>query len=189
MNQDIGRKTLSGLSFLFSKLPKTEKWLHIVVMSWVIFQIATSFEMHVHADTTHSQIALIDDIHIYGGLILLLVSMVFFVLVINRRHFSDLYPWAYGQFDTIKQDIRALLKWKLPEAHPGGLAATVEGLGLLALLLALFTGSWWFILFSKGSTLAPDFLSMHKTAVGAIEAYVYGHGLFALLHLLTWWRR
>ncbi|MDD1793185.1 hypothetical protein L4D06_05745 [Enterovibrio makurazakiensis] len=189
MNHDVGNKTLRGLSYLFSQLPKSEKWLHMLTMTWVIYQIATSFGMHVHGDTTHTQITLVDELHMYGGLGLMFVSLIFFIVVINRRHLSDLYPWAYGRFAAIQQDIRALVKWHLPEPQHGGLAATVEGLGLLALFLAIFTGSWWFVLFAKGSTLAPDFLSIHKAAVGAIEAYIYGHGLFALLHLATWWRR
>ncbi|WP_345197260.1 hypothetical protein [Kistimonas scapharcae] len=35
---------------------------------------------------------------------------------------------------------------------------------------------------------APLLLSIHKTSVGAIECYFYGHGGFALLHLVSWWR-
>ncbi|MEZ8140591.1 hypothetical protein A1OO_13530 [Enterovibrio norvegicus FF-33] len=188
MTHHVGGKTLKGLSFLFSQLPKSEKWLHMLTMTWVLFQLGTSFGMHVHADTTEVQLTWIDKSHMYGGLGLLVVATLFFIIVLNRRSMADLYPWVSGDFKSIKEDIGSLFKWHLPEPRAGGLAATVEGLGLLALLLAVFTGTLWFGFFTFGSAIAPDFLSIHKTAVGAIEAYIYGHGLFALLHLLTWWQ-
>ncbi|KKD60246.1 hypothetical protein RN22_11840 [Grimontia sp. AD028] len=189
MHVQTPNKTLRGLSFLFSRLPSAEKWLHFTTISWVIFQLLTSAGMHVSKDATVYHLTLIDHIHMYGGIGLLLFSMVFFVTVVNRRPITDMYPWLFGNFTVIKADLLILRTGRLPEPKPAGLAAMVEGLGLLALMLATVTGTLWAIAMLMENPLSPDFLAIHKTAVGAIEAYIWGHGLFALLHLIIWWRR
>lgn len=157
-------------------------------MSWVIWQLATSLGMHIHGSTLAFQFTTIDKLHIYGGVSLFIPAVIFFVITIHRRHVSDLYPWLKGNFNQLKEDVQTLASLKLPEAFPGGLAATIEGLGLLALLLAVITGLLWFITITFISPTAPSLLEVHKTSVGAIEWYFYGHGSFALLHLLSWWR-
>ena len=187
MSQAVIQKTRQGLSFLFLHLPKPEKWLHLLVLTWVLWQLLMSFGMHVHSDTPFNQITLIDKLHIYGGLGLFPLAIIFFAIILHRRKLADLYPWLQMDFRGIKADIQTLCTRKLPEAAPGGLAATVEGLGLLALLLALVTGFLWYCAISLGVTDAPQLLQIHKTCVGAIELYFYGHSTFALLHLLTWW--
>ena len=186
-HQHIIQKARKGVSFLFIHLPKTEKWLHVLVLSWVLWQLLLSFGMHVHANTPLAAITVIDKLHIYGGLGLLVLTVIFFSIVISRRKVADLYPWLSGNLTGLKADISTLLSRKLPEAAPGGLAATIEGLGLLALLLAVFTGLLWYSAISLGLSISPDLLAIHKTSVGAIEVYFYGHGTFAFLHLLTWW--
>ncbi|MBV7296432.1 hypothetical protein KU854_00840 [Enterovibrio sp. NIFS-20-8] len=187
--KNSSNKALQGLSYLFSHLPSAEKWLHFTTICWVLLQLLTSSGMHVKGDTTAAGLTWIDYTHMYGGLGLLMFATVFFVVVLSRRKVTDLYPWLSGNVGRIIEDIKVLLTFKLPEARPAGLAATIEGLGLLALLLAAVTGTLWMISFLSNNTSDPDFLAIHKTAVGAIEAYVWGHGLFALFHLLTWWRR
>lgn len=187
--EKVSDKTLRGLSFLFAHLPSAEKWLHFTTIAWVLFQIITSSGMHVKGTTTAAEMSWVDYTHAYGGLGLLLLATVFFLVVLSRRSVADLYPWLSGNWLVIKEDLQTLLKLRLPEARPSGLAATVEGLGLLALLLATVTGCLWMIAFLSTGASNPDFLAIHKTSVGAIEAYVWGHGLFALFHLLLWWRR
>jgi hypothetical protein len=183
----IIKKSHKGISFLFIHLPKTEKWLHALILFWVLWQILLSFGMDIHSNTPLSHITIIDKLHIYGGLALFLVAAGFFSVVLYRRKMADLYPWLKGDLRGLKNDLHTLLSRQLPEAAPGGLAATIEGLGLLALLLAVTTGLLWYSAISLGLTIAPELLAIHKTSVGAIELYFYGHGTFALLHLITWW--
>lgn len=183
------KKAHSGLSYLFFNLPKTEKLFHLLIVLWVVWQLATSFGMHVHGDTLLSQITLIDNLHIYGGLGLFIFAILFFTLVLHRRKTADLYPWLHGHWTQLNADCRTLLGRQLPEPSAGGLAATVEGLGLLALLLAVVTGSLWFVAINNHFDIAPTLLKIHKTSVGAIELYFYGHFAFAMLHLINWWRK
>ncbi len=177
-----------GISFIFRQLPATERWLHALVMLWVVWQLVTSLGMHIHGNTTAAQYSIIGWLHIYGGMGLFLPAVTFFAIVLYRRRVNDLFPWLKGNLGQITADLKMLKSLKLPKANAGGLAATVEGLGLLALLLALCTGLLWFIVSTISSASAPLLLEIHKTSVGAIELYFYGHGAFALLHFIVWWR-
>ena len=178
-----------GVHALFERLPHSEKILHLLVMLWVLMQIITSNFMHVHSDTPWADINVVSHIHAYGGLLLFPITLLFSWKIIKRRKISDIYPWLHKDISEIKKDIKTLSTFSLPEVRPGGLAATIEGLGLLALLLALVTGAMWYISASNGSlSFSPQLLEIHKTSVGLIEAYFYGHGLFGLLHLVVWWR-
>ncbi|MDD1779899.1 cytochrome b/b6 domain-containing protein [Enterovibrio sp. ZSDZ35] len=188
MKSVSNKSVWKGLSYLFSNLPKVEKWFHFVVVAWVIAQLLSSFGMHVHGDTPASALTLVDKFHMYSGIALAPISLIFFTLILKRRTIATMYPWLFMDFAVIKQDIQSLFKLQLPDARPKGLAATVEGLGLLALLLAIATGLLWYVFFTRDGS-APFLLSIHKTAVGAIEAYFYGHAIFALLHLINWMRK
>ncbi|MEC4724375.1 hypothetical protein HWQ46_02280 [Shewanella sp. D64] len=185
--QQVIKKARKGISFLFAHLPKTEKWLHALILFWVLWQLLLSFGMHIQGDTPFGKITVIDKLHIYGGLGLFILTIIFFSTLLNRRKVADLYPWLSGNLHGLKSDLHTLLSRRLPDPTPGGLAATIEGLGLLALLLAVFTGLLWYSSISLGLSISPDLLAIHKTCVGAIELYFYGHGTFAFLHLLTWW--
>ncbi|MGF1688867.1 cytochrome b/b6 domain-containing protein [Photobacterium japonica] len=176
-----------GVGALFAELPTSEKVLHGLSLVWVLLQIISSNFMHVHADTLWGNINLMAKFHVYSGLCLLPITLVFVYHVIKRRTIADMYPWLFGHFSQIKKDINVLRTLRLPESHPAGLAATVEGLGLLALLLALVTGTLWYLGASNAGT-SPQLLEIHKTSVGLIEAYFYAHGAMGLLHLLQWWR-
>ena len=183
-----GKSFSQGVSYLFHRLPASEVWLHAIVMSVVLLQIFSSFFMHVHGDTGLAALTAVDWYHITAGLGLVLLTPVFMALLLKRRHWQDLYPWMRGDFTQIKMDISTLVSKHLPDAKPAGLAATVEGLGLLALLLALISGASWLAGLYSGWSFTPALLELHKTLVGLIEAYVYGHGGFALLHLVVWLR-
>ena len=176
-----------GVDELFAALPKSEKVLHALILIWVLVQIITSNFMHVHTTTQWDTINLVAKYHVYAGLLLVPIALVFFYKILMRRKIADMYPWLCGNFTQIKKDIKTLCSFKLLEPHPSGVAATVEGLGLLALLLALVTGAAWYIGASTSGT-SPDLLEIHKTSVGLIETYFYAHGGMALLHYIHWWR-
>jgi hypothetical protein len=177
-------KIHNAFNYLFKDLPTSEKVLHHAIILWVLLQIISSSFMHIRRDTLWSDINWVSQLHIYSGLVLLFVSILFFIKVINRRKATDIYPWIYKNVNVITEDIKTLLTFRLPETRPAGLAATIEGLGLLALLLAVTTGMLWYL--SVGySDLTPLLLKTHKTSVGLIEIYFYGHGLFGLLHLIN----
>ncbi|MGR5235654.1 cytochrome b/b6 domain-containing protein [Vibrio alfacsensis] len=184
----MNSKLKLGLKSLFGTLPNIERYLHFAVLFWVLLQLLSSSLMHVHGDTELNQISDLAFIHIYSGLVLLPVSLIFATKVIMRRKIQDLYPWLSGHYQVIKEDAESLLKLDLPEAKPSGLAATIEGLGILALILAVVTGSVWYLtVFTSGPS--EWLLSIHKLSVTFIQIYFFGHALFAMLHLAQWWRK
>ena len=184
----IKQKFATGIAVLFAHLPSAEKTLHFIVIFWVLWQLISSSLMHVDGDTLWPQIELLAKIHAFSGVGLMVIALVFFIKVVTRRKLTDLYPWLYRNFSVIKADLYCLARLQLPEPKPAGLAATVEGLGLLALLLAVCSGFIWLLVaYFYGS--AALLLDVHKTSVGAIEAYFYAHGGLAILHFIVWWRK
>ncbi|TEW55562.1 hypothetical protein E2R68_04020 [Psychromonas sp. RZ22] len=173
------RKTFNAL---FENLPTSEKILHLTVVIWVSLQIISSYFMHVHSTTLWADINLMSQFHVYSGLLLFVITSIFFMKILNRRKAKDIYPWLYKDFDGIKQDSKTLMAFRLPTSRPGGLAATVEGLGCIALMIALLTGIVWYVTVGNG-VLSPVLLKTHKVSVGLIEAYFYGHAFFGFLHL------
>ncbi|NLS12012.1 hypothetical protein HGP28_03785 [Vibrio sp. SM6] len=178
----------NAVNALFISLPIVEKTLHFLIALWVILQLLSSAGMHIHSDTAEMDWRWIDRLHMYSGLSLLPIAVLFFVVVLRRRGAADLYPWRFSHWRQIKSDLVQLRRRQLPPPKPSGLAATVEGLGLFALLLAVFSGTSWYLAQAFGLSFSSTLLSLHKSLVGLIELYFYGHTGFALLHLMQFWR-
>lgn len=101
------------------------------------------------------------------------------------RHF---YPYLWGDLSQIKQDVAQLIKFKLSESSPRGLATSAQGLGLGAMLIVIGSGLTWFFLWLQGAAVANEALQIHKTLTGLIEVYIFGHGLMGLVHFVLWYR-
>ncbi len=172
-----------ALKQLFDAIPALERTLHALVIVWVALQIISSSYMHIHHLQDWQNANLISQVHVYGGLMLGVISVLFTIKTIARRGFADLFPWLKGDFSVIIVDLKTLMTFRLPIAKPRGLAAAIEGLGLSALLIAVATGAMWFISVQSHTEIS-GLLGLHKSSVGLIETYFYGHGLFAILHLL-----
>ncbi|UJF20259.1 cytochrome b/b6 domain-containing protein (plasmid) [Vibrio sp. SS-MA-C1-2] len=183
MNQYI-----SAIKRVFSTLPKVEQILHGLTVLWVLIQILSSGLMHINHHAIWADISTLSLIHIYSGILLLPICLLFVFIIIKRRTCKDLYPWGFKYFYQLKVDLLILKQCKLPQPSPSGLAATVEGFGLLALLSSLLTGVAWFVAIKAGLD-ASFFLTIHKTTVGLIETYFYAHGLMGVLHILVETRR
>lgn len=108
------------------------------------------------------------------------------MLCFNQRGFRYFYPYLWGDFKQIKEDINSLLAKKLPDSSPKGLAATVQGLGLGALSIVILSGIAWFILWLQQSPLALEARSIHKSLTILIEIYIYGHGGLGIIHFIIW---
>lgn len=93
-----------------------------------------------------------------------------------------------GRFSQISTDIKMLIKFKLPDSSPKGLATSIQGLGLGALTLVVLSGITWFILWLQYSSFANETKNIHKTLTGLIEAYIIGHGAMGLLHFILWYK-
>ncbi|WP_318591349.1 hypothetical protein, partial [Enterobacter kobei] len=89
-------------------------------------------------------------------------------------------------FGTRRYSDDAYISFRLPEAHAGGIAALVQGLGVLALLGVALCGGFWFALNTALGTspvLTETVLHVHKFLTVFIETYFWAHGAMGLLHI------
>ncbi|CUS41336.1 hypothetical protein MGWOODY_Tha854 [hydrothermal vent metagenome] len=78
------------------------------------------------------------------------------------------------------------MKFKLPEASDYGIAGSIQGLGLGALFLVLFTGLLWFITWNANLSWSHDIEDVHKLLTGLVQAYMIGHGVMGVLHIFVY---
>lgn len=100
------------------------------------------------------------------------------------RGFTYYFSWVGLDFSGIKQDIKTLTSFRLPDAHSGGIASTIQGFGVLALLIVALSGGLWFLLNTMQSNLAETVIHWHKFFTTFIEVYFYAHGAMGVLHIL-----
>ncbi|KXS38912.1 cytochrome b/b6 domain-containing protein [Modicisalibacter sp. 'Wilcox'] len=159
---------------------------HLTVLSMVIGQIILSnFMGFTRTGEVASQLPERYGtwLHIGMGLLLVPISLIFLFAVIRHRGLRYYFPWLVGNVAPLMADLRTLLRLRMPEPGPGGLAAIMHGLGLGALLLVVFSGFTWFISWSYHLPWAPQAGSVHALLTGLIEAYIIGHGAMGILHI------
>ena len=160
--------------------------LHVAVIILVLSQIVISNFMSISDTGKISS----DSIEFYGtwlhilvGILIIPVSFAFVTVVIKEHGFKHYYPYLVGIFSQLISDIQQLMKFKLPESSPHGLASIVQGLGLGALLLVAFSGLSWFLAWSFNLPWANDVKEIHMFFTGLIQAYLIGHGFVGILHV------
>lgn len=179
----------SAWTFLGIYQTKFVRIVHFLIILFVITQIITSNWMEI------SKNGIIDHqsynfyftwSHILIGISLLFLSLMLVVNCFYTKGVRYFFPYLWGDTKHIESDIRTLIKRKLPDMKPRGLAATVEGLGLGALLLVVLSGTLWFILWLFHSPYTYDVMQTHKSLTGLIEVYIVGHGFMGILHFISW---
>jgi len=171
--------------FLALTQPLFLRYLHGIIAVLVLSQIITSIGIFfTPSDGLYGTFTLM---HISTGLLLLVLSFVLVIYCFKYRGLQHYYPYIWGDFSQIRQDIRILLARELPEASPRGLATSVQGLGLGALVLVVLSGFFWFMLWVIDSSFAPVVREWHKGLTGLIEVYLVGHGVMGLLHFSCWY--
>lgn len=123
-------------------------------------------------------------LHIVTGILLIPIAITFLVVELRRYGFKHFFPYLSGEFTQLGDDIRTLLKFRLPEPASYGIAAIIQGLGLGAIFLVLSTGSLWFIAWNADLSWAHDVKELHELFTGLVEAYVIGHGGMGVLHII-----
>lgn len=179
--------------FLALNQPLFLRCLHIVIAVLIISQILSSNGMAftptdqlVNTTMPHFYTLL----HISVGLTIFALSVLLIGYCLRRRGCRYFYPYLWGDISQLQQDIRTLLRHKLPEAEPKGLATSVQGLGLGALSLVVLSGAGWFFLWQLDSPLASTVKDWHEVLTGLIEVYLVAHGGMGMLHFAMWyWER
>ncbi len=158
--------------------------LHIIVAFLILSQIINSNFTETEALTESGLKGIITWLHIISGFGLIACGFIMLGWMLSQRGFTYYYAWLTLDFEGIKQDIKMLMKFRLPDAHIGGIASTIQGLGVLALLGVALSGGLWFWLNTIQSDLADTVIHWHKFLTTFIEIYFYAHGAMGILHLL-----
>ena len=175
-----------ALEYLGERQPPVVRNLHITILCLVLSQIIVSNFMGFtdNGEVSKKTIEYYGTwIHICTGLSLLPIAFVFIYVELKRHGIKYFFPYFYGNFSQLKEDLKQLKQFELPEPSAYGMAAIVQGLGLGALTLVILSGSTWFISWIYMAPWADSIKELHKLLTRLIEAYVVGHGGMGLLHL------
>ncbi|GAB6905708.1 conserved membrane hypothetical protein [Desulfosarcina cetonica] len=171
--------------------PVFTRVLHLAILLLTISQLITSDFVDIEAANLTGGglvLGLGTWAHVAPGLILVVITSVFTLIVLVRHGLKYFFPYVWGEFSPLTADVKQLVAFKLPDIAPGGIAAIVQGLGLGAMALTLASGLMWFLLMRTGSGMAHTAIEAHETFTGLVVAYLIGHGGIGILHMIPWIR-
>jgi cytochrome b561 len=161
-------------------------FLHLAILALVISQIIVSNFMDFNdaGEISNDSMEFYGTwLHIITGLSIIPLALLFLGVVLKQRGFKYYFPYLTGDFSQLEKDINQLIKLQLPEPCAYGIAAIVQGLGLGALLLVLFSGLTWFLSWRYNLPWSDDVKEIHETLTGLLQAYLIGHGSMGVLHI------
>lgn len=165
----------------FKRLSKQSYRLHLAVACLVLAQIISSSYIHPRSITGLNSLGWI---HILGGLALLVLGTAFTKHLIAWRKLAYFYPYLFGLFQALINDLKLLFKAKLPKSKPGGIVAIIQGFGLIAFWLVVLSGTLWFVSWDLELSFSHTLKHWHEKLTLLIEIYLYGHGAMAIIHTL-----
>lgn len=160
--------------------------LHILVAVLVLVQIINSNFTESEALHESGLNGIVTWMHIISGSGLIFCGIAMMAWMLTQRGCKYYFAWLALDFRGIVDDIRTLSLRQLPDAHAGGMAATVQGLGVLALLGVALCGAAWFVLnatLGPVSSVTESALHLHKFLTVFIETYFWAHGFIDLVHM------
>lgn len=161
--------------------------LHIVVAVLVLAQIINSNLTEREALGMLSLTGIVTWLHIITGFGLIVCGFVMLYWMLTQRGFRYYYSWMIFDFQGFMADFRTLSQFRLPEAHSGGIAAAVQGLGVFSLLGVAACGGLWFFLnalYGPDAAMTNEVMHLHKFLTVFIETYFWAHGVMGIIHIL-----
>lgn len=134
------------------------------------------------------------EIHEYAGLAALAFALLFWLLLLVRRHGTDaaaLLPWFRARHRAaLGRDLarhwHALRSLRLPHyVEHSPLPSAIHGLGLLLMSAMALLGAIWFVadIFGAGRDPAVHLaIEAHELLANLVWAYLIGHAALAVLH-------
>jgi hypothetical protein len=152
----------------------------------VLLQIVNSNLTESEALSGFSLTGIVTWFHVISGLALIVLGIIMLGWMLKQRGFRYYFAWLALDFKGVIEDVKVLFSFRLPEAHAGGIAALIQGLGVVALLGVALCGGLWFALnsfYGPSSALAESVLHFHKFLTVFIETYFWAHGAMGLIHI------
>jgi hypothetical protein len=125
-------------------------------------------------------------LHVGLGWAALGLGLLYLAVCARGGRWRTYFPWACGQMEAVRRDLAGVFRGEVPSVEGGGLFALIEGLLLLALVVAGLTGALWF--FTEGTSAAVGWRAWHIGAARAAVALLVLHVVSVSLHLLDFVR-
>lgn len=174
-------------TYLLKRFPPVIAPLHYAVLSLVIIQALLSNFIQINKEQQVSG-SLLDQYatwtHISLGTVTFFVTLVFVYTEIKKHGLAHFYPYIYGDFSKINSGIKRILNRQFPYLEPRGIPATVEGMGMGALLLTTLSGVTWLILWINNIPYAQYAKEFHEYAAILMVTYLVGHGTVGIIHIM-----
>lgn len=124
----------------------------------------------------------LDYAHVGLGVLGLLLACTYAATCGRAGRWRLYFPFLAGGMGAVARDLGGLVRGRIPSAEGGGLFALVEGLLLVALLIAAATGAAWFFL--QGTAEALDWRQWHLYAARVLTGLIVVHVVSVSLHLV-----
>lgn len=160
--------------------------LHFAIAILILSQIINSNLVSTDALDETGTDNIVTWFHILSGAGLIVLGILLMLWMLHKRGVRYYYSWLFLDFSGIKYDINTLKRFSLPDAHHGGIASTIQGLGVLALLAVSLSGALWFVCdyFSILTVANTDLIiTLHRFLTSFIEVYFFAHGAMGILHM------
>ena len=158
---------------------------HAVVAVLATWLVATSPWVAMLAKVPKNA-GLFDYAHIVAGFLAMLVGVSYTIMCVRDGGWRIYFPWASGHGGAVTRDLAGLLRGRMPSAEGGGLFAMIEGLLLVALLVAAVSGAAWVL--NQGTDLAMAWRDHHILAARTFTGLLVLHVLAVASHLLDFVR-
>jgi hypothetical protein len=124
--------------------------------------------------------------HVAVGVAALAIGLLYAAAVAQGGRWREYFPYLGGDLGAVGRDLAGILRGRLPTVEGGGLLPMIEGLLLLAFLLAGLTGAAWLLV--PGTDTAAALREAHIVAGRACAALALLHCAGVALHLLDFVR-
>ena len=124
----------------------------------------------------------LDYTHVALGFAALLLGAAYTAACLRRGRRPLYFPWSPAGLRVVVEDLRGLLRGRIPAAEGGGLIGFIEGLLLLALAATAVTGAAWFAV--GGTDAALEWRGHHLVAARSFIGLLVLHVVTVSLHLL-----
>ena len=161
---------------LFQPLPL--RIIHLLLVFFVLFELVTIGLTDIFPGAFFY--------HKLGGGILCALVIVMLAYCFKLRGIKYYYPYFWGDFAQLKSDFAQSLKLKIVPLRPRGFAASVRGLGLLALVLTLSFGVFTVLLWKAGSAYAGVASEIHGACASLLVIYLICHASMAIVRFVIW---
>ena len=154
---------------LFQPLPL--RIIHLLVVFFVVLEFILIGLKDVFPSAIHY--------HKFVGVGLCALAIIMLTYCFILRGVKYFYPYLWGDLTQLKSDMAQSLKFKIVPLRPRGLAATVRGFGLVALVLTLAFGLTTAFLWNGAG-------GIHGVCASLLMIYLVCHGGMALVRFVTW---